>query len=64
MVDGRSKNKARSAPVKPEQQQDMDLHEEGDESGTEDHQEEQVSAVSLQKCNGVSYDIVSFLIPT
>jgi hypothetical protein len=27
----------------------MDLHEEGDEAGAEDHQDEQVSSVSLQK---------------
>ncbi len=49
MVAGRSKNKARSAPATPEQHQDVDLHEEGDESGEEDHQDEQVSTVSLQK---------------
>ncbi len=46
---GRSKNKARSAPATPEQHQDVDLHEEGDEAGAKDHQDEQVSAVSLQK---------------
>ncbi len=46
---GWSKNKPRSAPDTPEQHQDVDLHEEGDEEGAEDHQDEQVSAVSLQK---------------
>jgi hypothetical protein len=46
---GRSKNKTRSTLATPEQHQDVDLHEEGDETGTEDHQDEQVSTVSLQK---------------
>jgi hypothetical protein len=46
---GRSKNKSRSVPDTPEQHQDVDLHEEGDEAGEEDHQDEQVSTVSLQK---------------
>ena len=44
-----SKNKARSASPTPEQHQDVDLHEEGDEAGAEDHHDEQVSSVSLQK---------------
>ncbi len=48
-MSGRSKNKARSAPTTPEQHQDVDLHEEGDETGAEDHQDEQVSTGSLQK---------------
>jgi hypothetical protein len=46
---GQRKNKTRSAPTTPEQHQDVDLHEGGDETGTEDHQDEQVSTVSLQK---------------
>jgi hypothetical protein len=46
---GWSKNKARSVPTTPEQHQDVDLHEDGDEAGEEDHQDEQVSTVSLQK---------------
>ena len=48
VMTGWSKNKARSAPATPEKNQDVDLHEEGDETGAEDHQDEQVSTVSLQ----------------
>ncbi len=49
VMSGSSKNKARSASATPEQHQDVDLHEEGDEAGAEDHHDEQVSSVSLQK---------------
>ncbi len=43
------KNKVRSVSDTPEQYQDVDPHEEGDEAGADDHQDEQVSTVSLQK---------------
>ena len=46
---GRIKNKTRSAPVTPEQHQEVDFDEEGEETGVEDQQDEQVSVVSLQK---------------
>jgi hypothetical protein len=37
---GWNKNKVRSTPVTPEQNQEVDLHEEGDEVGEEDQQDE------------------------
>jgi hypothetical protein len=46
---GRIKNKTRSAPVTPEHHQEVDFDEEGEETGVEDQQDEQVSVVSLQK---------------
>ena len=46
---GRIKNKTRSAPVTPEQHQEVDFDEEGEGTGVEDQQDEQVSVVSLQK---------------
>jgi hypothetical protein len=39
VMTGRSKNKVRSASATPEHHQDVDLHEEGDEAGAEDHQD-------------------------
>ena len=45
---GRSKNKTRSAPVTPEQYQEVDFDEEGEETGVEDQQDEQVSAKLLR----------------
>jgi hypothetical protein len=56
---GLSKNKARSAPATPEQHQDVDLQEEGDEAGAEDHQDEQdfvrYSRVSALGCREVGF---------
>jgi hypothetical protein len=49
MTGGRRKNKVRSAPVTPEQYQEVDFDEEGEETEEADQQDEQGSAVSLQK---------------
>ncbi len=49
MVGGKNKNKVRSAPVTPEQNQEVDFEEEGEESEVEDQQDEQDFAGSLQK---------------
>jgi hypothetical protein len=46
---GKSKNKARSVPATPEQNQEVDFEEEGEEVDAEDQQDEKTSAVSLQQ---------------
>ncbi len=38
-----------SVPVTPEQHQEVDFEEEGEETDTDDQQDDQVSSVSLQK---------------
>ena len=49
MPGGKSRNKARSVPATPEQHQEVDFDEEGEETDTEDQQNEKASAVSLQQ---------------
>ena len=49
MPGGKSRNKARSVPVTPEQHQEVDFEEEGEEADAEDQQNEKASTVSLQQ---------------
>ena len=49
MSGGKSKNKAKSAPVTPAQHQEVEYEEEGGETDVEDQEDEEVSTVSLQK---------------
>ena len=49
MAGGKSKTKAKSAPVTPAQHQEVEYEEEGDETDVEDQEDEEVSTVSLQK---------------
>ena len=49
MTGGKSKNKAKSASVTPAQHQGVEYEEEGGETDVEDHEDEEVSTVSLQK---------------
>ena len=49
MAGGKSKNKAKSASATPAQYQGVEYEEEGGETDVEDHEDEEVSTVSLQK---------------
>ena len=49
MTGGKSKNKAKSASDTPAQHQEVEYEEEGGETDVEDHEDEEVSTVSLQK---------------
>ena len=49
MTGGKIKNKAKSAPVTPPHHQEVECEEEGGETDVEDHEDEEVSTVSLQK---------------
>jgi hypothetical protein len=49
MPGGKSRNKARSVPVTPEQHQEVDFEEAGGEADAEDQQNEKASDVSLQQ---------------
>ncbi len=42
-MEGKNKNKARSAPVTPEHHQEVDFDEEGEETEEEDQQDEHLS---------------------